>query len=423
MPSTSRSAPKVSAGHRGAGDIQAVVRLAVDHGLGVATQARGHGATGTVGPDVVLVNSRRRTGVTIDPAARVEGGARWLHVTPAAAGHGLAGLAGSSPDVGVVGYSLGGGLGWLGRRYGLAANSIVAAELVTATGEHVRVDADHDPDLLWALRGGGGNFGIVTALEFRLYPVCSVHAGAAIWPAAQAGTVLRRYRDWTATAPDELTATAMLLQFPPLPEVPEPLRGQAAVYVGAAVIGDEATGQRLLRPVTELPGPLLNTFTQMPAAQLGTVHMDPENPSRAMGDNRFLSDLPDEVIDGVIEAAAFGSGSPLAGVEFRQLGGALARSGLDHGALDHLEGQFLAYGLGLLFAPGAAGRIDEALGRVMSALAPVANGRRYLNFYDRPADTRAGFSSYAYGRLTRLRSAYDPAGLFRANLPIPRSAT
>ena len=150
--------------------------------------------------------------------------------------------------------------------------------------------------------------------------------------------MLRRYRDWTATAPDELTATAMLIQFPPLPEVPEPLRGQAAVYVGAAVIGDEATGQRLLRPVTDLPEPLLSTFTMMPAAQLGTVHMDPANPSPTMGDNRFLSGLTDEVIDGVIEAAAFGSGSPLALVEFRQLGGALTRSGLDHGALDHLEG-------------------------------------------------------------------------------------
>jgi FAD binding domain len=406
-------------------DIQAVVRLAADHALGVATQARGHGATGTVRPDVVLVNSRRLTDVTINPAARlarVEGGARWLHVVPAAAEHGLAGLAGSTPDVGVAGYSLGGGLGWLGRRYGLAANSIVAAELVTAAGEHVRVDAGHDPDLFWALRGGGGNFGIVTALEFSLYPVRSVYAGASIWPVAQAGAVLRRYRDWAATAPDELTATAMLIQFPPLPEVPEPLRGQAAVYVGAAVVGDEATGQRLLRPVTELPGPLLTTFTQMPAAQLGTVHMDPETPSPTMGDNRLLTGLPDEVIDAVIEAAAFGPGSPLALVEFRQLGGALARTGPDHGALDRLEGQFLAYGLGLPFAPDAAGRIDEALARVINAVAPAANGHRYLNFYDRPADTRPGFSSYAYGRLTRLRSAYDPVGLFRANLTIPRSA-
>ena len=154
----------------------------------MATQARGHGATGTVGPDVVLVNTRRRTGVTIDPAAhlaRVEGGARWLHVIPAAAEHGLAGLAGSSPDVGVVGYSLGGGLGWLGRRYGLAANSIVAAELVTATAACPRRRRPRRRPVLGAT-GRRRQLRVVTALEFRLYPVRSVHAGAAVWPVAQA---------------------------------------------------------------------------------------------------------------------------------------------------------------------------------------------------------------------------------------------
>ena len=407
-------------------DIVSAVRLARRHGQRVSVQATGHGATGTVGPDTILIDTSALRGVEIDPhrrIARVQPGALWGDVVAPAGEFALAGLAGSSASVGVVGYSLGGGLGWLGRRYGLAANSITAVELVNAAGGLVRVDADSDPELFWALRGGGGNFGAVTALEFELYPVSEVFAGALMWPVERARDVLRAYRDWTQHTPEELTATAMLLQLPPTPEVPEPLRGRAVAYVGAAYIGSQSDGAELVRPLRELAPPLVDSFQMMPAAGLGTVHGDPENPVPTQGDTRILAELTDEVIDGVIDAAAIGAGSPLLLVEFRQLGGALARSAPDHGALGRLEGELVAYTLGLPFDGELAARIDDAEARVMSALAPVANGYRYLNFADRPVDARAGFSPYAYQRLTRLRANYDPTGLFRANLQIPPTNT
>jgi FAD/FMN-containing dehydrogenase len=151
----------------------------------------------------------------------------WIEVVEAAAEHGLAALAGSSPDVGVVGYTLGGGLSWLVRKYGLAANKVTAVELVTADGRLVRADRDNEPDLFWALRGGGGSFGVVTALEFRLYPLTEVYAGVMFWPVERAAEVLNAWREWTATVPDEMTSVGRILQLPPLPDVPEPLRGRS----------------------------------------------------------------------------------------------------------------------------------------------------------------------------------------------------
>ena len=174
----------------------------------------------------VLVKTERMRGVEIDPAnerARVEAGVLWAEVSEAAAAHGLAALAGSSPDVGVVGYSLGGGIGWLARRYGMAANSVLAVEVVNADGELIRVDADNEPELFWALRGGGGAFGVVTALEFRLYPITEVHAGVLFFPIERGSEVLRAWRSWIQDVPDEVTSVGRFLQFPPIPDIPEPL--------------------------------------------------------------------------------------------------------------------------------------------------------------------------------------------------------
>ena len=188
--------------------------------------------------------------VHIDPAARTaraEAGAVWQVVTVPAAEHGLAGLAGNSPNVGVAGYTLGGGLGWLARHYGLAANSVTAAELVIPGGDLVRADADHEPDLFWAVRGGGG-VGVVTALEMRLYSVREMYAGDLFFPIQRTAEVLHAWREWTDTVPDEITSIGHLLRLPPLPEIPEPLRGRAFVMVEAAYLGDADTGAELTRP-------------------------------------------------------------------------------------------------------------------------------------------------------------------------------
>ena len=168
-------------------------------------------------------------GIAIDAdarTARVEAGVLWLEVVQAAAKHGLAALAGSSPDVGVVGYTLGGGLSWLARKHGIGANHVTAIELVTASGDFVRTDWANEPDLFWALRGGGGSFGIVTAIEFELLPLAEVYAGILWFPVDRAAEILKSWRAWTDDLPDEMTSVGRILQFPPIPQIPEPVRGQ-----------------------------------------------------------------------------------------------------------------------------------------------------------------------------------------------------
>src|SRR6185437_2532318 len=213
-----------------AADVMAVVRWARSRGLRVAPQGTGHNAAamGSLA-HTVLVKTERMRGVEIDAErriARVEAGVLWMEVTEAAAEHGLAALAGSSPDVGVVGYSLGGGVSWLSRKLGLAANSVTAIELVTADGRHVRCDREHEPELFWALRGGGGNFGVVTGLELELFPVRQVYVGTSYFDFERAPDTLGRYADWLGEAPPELSTALLLMRMPDTPDVPQRVRGR-----------------------------------------------------------------------------------------------------------------------------------------------------------------------------------------------------
>ena len=202
--------------------------------------------------DTILLKTERMRSVTIDPdtrIARAEAGVIWIEVVEAAAEHGLAALAGSSPDVGVVGYTLGGGLSWLARKHGIGANQVTAIEVVTASGDFVRTDWANEPDLFWALRGGGGAFGIVTAIEFNLFPLDEVYAGILWYPVDRAAEVLKVWRAWTDDLPDEMTSVGRILQFPPIPEIPEPVRGQSFVVVEAIWSGEPDEGERLLEPL------------------------------------------------------------------------------------------------------------------------------------------------------------------------------
>jgi len=409
-----------------AADVAAVVDYARAHGFRVSTQATGHFAGSLEGfEDTILVKTSRMRGLEIDPetrTARAEAGVLWEEVTLAAAEHGLAGLAGSSPDVGVVGYTLGGGVGWLARRYGLAANSVLAVELVTADGRIVRADRETEPELFWAVRGGGGSFGIVTAIEFALYPVAEVYAGILFFPFERAAEVLNAWSAWVEDTPEDVTSAGRLMQFPPIPDVPEPVRGRSFVMVEAAYIGSEAAGAELLRPLREL-GPELNTFAMVPASELRFLHMDPPQPVPGAGDGMALAELTPAAVDALVAVAGPGSGSPLLSVELRQLGGAVAVERPEHGAVGHLEAGFALFGVGMALDPEMEAAVKVHAQTVKDALAPWAAPRGYFNFSDRPLDGQSLYPPATYLRLQEIKAAYDPEELFRASHPIRPATT
>ena len=267
-------------------DVVAAVGHAREHGLRVAAQGTGHGAAplGDLA-DTVLIKTHAMRGLVIDPVARIaraEAGVLWREVTEAAAEHGLVGLGGSGPDVGVTGHTLGGGISWLGRTYGLSANNVQAIEAVTADGRLVRADAYREPDLFWALRGGGGSFAVVTAIELRLFPITEVYAGLLWWPATSAVPVLHAWRELTHRAvPDEFTTSARMLNRPD---------GGSFLVVDVVHLGSPAEADALLAPLRALR-PVSDTVAVIPARALQHLHMDPAEPVPVVASGLMLAQL------------------------------------------------------------------------------------------------------------------------------------
>ncbi len=408
-------------------DVVAVVNAARELGLRVAPQSTGHNAAplGDLGGTVLLRTSAMRD-VQIDAVsslARVGAGAQWMDVTPAAAEHGLAALAGSAPDVGVAGYTLGGGLSWLARSHGLAANSVVAIEVVTADGVLRRVDEDHEPELFWALRGGGGSFGVVTAIEFRLFPISEVYAGVLFFPLDRAGEVLEAWRQWLPSVPDSVTSLGRILRFPPLPDLPPFLSGQSFVVVEAACQLDETRASELLAPLRAL-GPAIDTFATLPVTGLSQLHMDPPGPVPGKGDGALLGELSAEAIESLVRVAGPDSGSPLLSVELRHLGGAVAPGRVDGGAVSGIEAEFAMFAVGVTPTVEATAVVQSAINGVQHAMGPWTTGGAYLNFAERPKSGRALFgSSDTFQRLREVKAAYDAGDVIRSNHPVqPASA-
>jgi FAD/FMN-containing dehydrogenase len=405
-----------------AGDVAAVVEVAGAHGMRVAAQGTGHSAA-PMGPleGTILIKTSRMRDVEIDAEAkraRVGAGALWGEVVPAAAERGLAALAGSAKDVGVVGYTLGGGIGWLARRHGLACSSVLAVEAVTADGRIVRADVDGEPDLFWAVRGGGGSFAIVTALEFALYPVAKVYAGALFWPIERAGEILRTWCELIAAAPDELTSLGRLMQFPPIPEAPEPFRGRAFALVEAAYCGPEADGAALLQALRELD-PELDTLATIPVDGLGELHMDPPQPVPFAGDGMLLAELTADAVDALVGIAGAGSGSPLLSVELRQLGGALATAAASNGARSSIDAEFALYAVGMAMDADMKAAVQAHAAEVQDALASWSASHSFMNFTERRADPGELFDPTTYTRLRRVKTEYDPDNVIRGNHSIP----
>jgi FAD/FMN-containing dehydrogenase len=330
-------------------DMAAIVNFAGEHGLRVAFVAGGHNAGPIDWSDAALMikTDRLRT-IEIDATARrarVGAGVLAKPLAEAAGEHGLAFLAGTSPDAGIAGYMLGGGFSWMIRKHGLACNSILALEAVTADGRLVRADAENEPDLFWALRGGSGNFAAVTAMELALYPVPELYAGCLFWPIERAAEVLSVWRDWTDAAPVECHSIGRMLQFPDAPFLPPHLNNRSFVLVEAAHLGSRAEGEALLAPIRELE-PEFDTFDVIPSASLSLVNMDPDFPLPYAGDGALLSDVTPGTIDALVKSFV---GSPLLHAEIRHLGGAVALGSPDHGALDRVEDPFIFFTFRLPF--------------------------------------------------------------------------
>lgn len=404
-------------------EVAAAIAIARRHGLKVAAQGTGHGASARdslVGS--MLVNTSRMTDVQIDADAkrvRVGAAVKWQHVVPQLSELGLAALHGSSLDVGIAGYSLGGGIGWLTRKYGLQCNAVRAIELVTIDGDHVRADADHHPDLFWALRGGGGNFGVVTAFEFDVVAVPQLASGALFFPVERTAEVLHAWTALVPSMPEELTTWVTVLHFPPFDEVPSEVRGRSFVILMAAFLGSEPEARRLLRPLLEL-GPIMDTFGVTEPLALGTLAMDPEDPLPFRSSTALVDELPGDAIDAL--STLSGVGSPLTLVQFRHVGGAFSRRPAGAGARATLPGEILVFGLGVVPDPDAAASVDRSLTAFDAILAPLTVGE-YPNLVERPVDASRFFDTATWARLRGVKSAYDPHDLVWGNHHVPAAAS
>jgi FAD/FMN-containing dehydrogenase len=414
-----------------AADVVAAVAFAREQQLPIAVQGGGHGHP-VPADGALLVNFADMASVRITPAAdgsggtaRVDAGARWREVIAAADPHGLAPLNGFAATVGVVGYTLGGGVGWLVRQYGAAAGSVRLAEVVTSDGRLLQVTEQSHPDLFWGLRGGGGNFGIVTALEFELYPVREVFGGFVAYTLAQGRDALRAYAEWTERAPDTLTSAVRLVHYPPAPLIPEPLRGVSAIVIMACFNGSTSEGEALLKPLRSIATPLLDTFRRMPYAEIGTIANDPPDapPLFTAIDGGGLRHLSSDAIDSLLRIA----GDRASGVflaEARHMGGALARQPEASMPFGFRSPWFIS---ALAAAPTreALQSGTRAIDALMEALKSELTGERLINGLadnSGPHLTRAGFTRDNYRRLVALKDTYDPKNVFRFNYNVAPSS-
>ena len=405
-------------------DVVAAVRFAREFNLDIAVQSTGHGIT-LPADDCMLLVTSRMTGVTIDAEAQiahVQGGAQWHNVLGPAQEVGLAPLLGSSPNVGVVGYTLGGGMGWLARKYGLATDSVVYFDVVTADGKLIRASADEHSDLFWALRGGGGSFGVITALGFRLYPETVVYGGDLIYPIEMARDVFTRYRDWIATAPDALTSSIVIINLPPLPVVPEPLRGQTVVMVRGCYAGPVEEGEALVQQWIDWQAPIMNMFQALPFSQVGLISSDPSDPMPDMVSGGWMRELSDEAIDTLIRYGAF---SPLTVTEVRHAGGAIARVDPESAAFSHRDAPLVLCLIGMPFSPDAHTALSAHIVEMKKALGSAMHGGVYMNFLEGHESRQRTHEAYlpdTYRRLIAIKAKYDPENVFCHGFNIPARA-
>jgi FAD/FMN-containing dehydrogenase len=408
-----------------ADDVAAAVRYARANDMNVVVQATGHGFT-LPANDALLINMSRMNYVKVNAAAQtawIEGGSKWWPVLEKAQAVGLMPLLGSTPDVGAVGYTLGGGVGWLARKYGLSADSVNAFEVVTADGEIVWASDHENSDLFWALRGGGGSFGVVTGMEIRLYPVTTVYAGNLYYPAEMAKEVMTRFREWIKTTPEELTSSVVLMNYPPIPEVPDFLRGQSFVQVRGAYTGDMAVGEEIMKYWREWKAPEFDMFGPLPLTRAAEISNDPLDPVGAQVSGVWMKDLSDEAIDTVIRYAL----DPRVTIsEIRHVGdGAISRVDKHANAYGNRDASLVLELITIAPTKEVWHAADAYAREYRRALENHLTGGVYINFMEgeeRQARTKDAFTAENYQRLRTIKAKYDPENVFSHAFNIPPAA-
>ena len=413
--------PALVVGATGVDDVVAAVDWARSKGLGVGVQATGHGIVAPA-DDAVLINTSRMNGVEIDPAARtarLQAGVTWDPVVAAAAAHGLAPLCGSSPAVGAISYTLGGGLGPIGRAFGFAADHVRRLELVTAEGQKLQVSADEHPDLFWGLRGGGGNFGVVTELEIDLMPISEIYGGGLFFTGELTPLVLGALLECAREAPDELTLSLVVLSFPDLPVLPPQLRGLHCCNVRVAYTGSEEDCESLISPLRRIRPIALDTVRKMAYTEVGTIHNDPTAPQPVHSRSLVLREADEALIPVVVDHSGPTAMSIL---EVRHLGGALARQAAVANAVGHRAGVLNVFTSAYAIPDQLAAAEAEQI-RLIGDLQPWSAGGTLLNFLTgspvTPAAIRGAFEPADFDRLVALKKAWDPGNVFRFNANIP----
>jgi UDP-N-acetylenolpyruvoylglucosamine reductase len=415
------NSPALVVGAAGPSDVQAALAFAKAHDLAVAVMNTGH-TTVVANDRTLLITTRRMDEVTIDPVARrarVGAGVRWQQVVDAAAKHGLAPLNGSSPLVGVVGYTLGGGLSaTMGRKYGWASDHVTALDIVTADGQVRQATADAEPELFWAVRGAKSNLGIVTALEFELFPVTRLYGGVLIFPGEHAEAVLRAYATLTARAPDELTTSIAFMRLPDVPVFPEPLRGTFTVHVRISFLGAADEADALLAPLRTAAPVMIDTVADMPYTDYAAIYSDPEGPAPFAERTLSLSPLTGDLVAELLASIGPAADVPADIIELRHLGGALRDTPAGAGAAGLRTSEFVLWVVAV-GGPDLTGPALRWTDGLFAALEPWALEGKHLNFIGQEdlsdEAVRAAYPASTYSRLARAKSGYDPANVFRLN--------
>jgi hypothetical protein len=403
-----------------AADVVTAVRWAIESGIAVTAQPSGHSPRTTL-DDTLLLRTRALRGIAVDVEERtavVGAGVKWGELMRELDGTGLIALCGSNFDPTVVGLLLGGGVSWFTRAHGFTANSVLSVDLVNPEGELVHVTQESDPELFWALRGGGGDFGIVIRVEIRLFPAPELYGGQLLWSIEDAPKVLKAFRDLSLVAPRELTMWAHILHFPDMDIVPEPMRGRSFVNVASTYIGSAKMAEILLWSLRDAAPVVIDLMDEITPGAIGDVAAEPTEPMPAMEQSSLLTSLDDEAIDALVAAVGDRTTCPLTIIQIRGLGGAFAEEPALGGAVRTVVEPFNVYALGIPAVPELAEAIPHGFAAVDAAIGHLASGRRMPNFVGAGQDDASGYDTVNLQRLRAIKLRRDPFGVIRSNKPV-----